>query len=310
MRILFISRFKSGFDDNLSPIVKNQGDSLIRIGHQVEYYIVEEGFRGYLKLIFNLGRHLQLNSYDIIHAHYSLTSIIATMATLRRRIIVSLMGSDTQRKGLMLYLIRFFALTFWDTVIVKTDRMKRRFNIKNARVLPNGVDFERFDITSKEIAQNIVGFIPQKINILFLADSGRIEKNVILARKAIELLNNKNLVLHEIYPVLHEKVPFYLNAADVLVVPSIYEGSPNIVKEAMACCIPIVSTDVGDVKENMASTEGCFLAAHDPADFSEKIAKAISFGSRTNGRDNIRHLDSKVIAQQLIEIYNSTRKQE
>jgi glycosyltransferase involved in cell wall biosynthesis len=304
MRILFISKIKPGFEANLSPIVKSQGDSLIQLGHNVEYYIVGKGFYGYIKLLFNLSGYLKKNSFDIIHSHYSITSIITSLAIPRKKIVVSLMGSDTERKGIVLLLIRAFSTLFWKTIIVKTERMKNRFKIKNTIVLPNGVDFNRFVPISKDTAQCKVGFSTQNINILFLADSSRTEKNVTLARSAVKLLNNPNVILHEIYPIPQNLVPYYLNAADVLVLSSIYEGSVNIVKEAMACCTPIVSTDVGDVKENIISTKGCYIASHDPSDFSDKISQAIQFNSKTNGRDNIQHLNSSEIARRLVNIYS------
>lgn len=306
MRILFVSRFKSGFESNLSPIVKSQGDSLVQKGHYVKYYLVEKGAAGYLKLFFNLNKYLKKNSFDIVHSHYSLTSIVSSMALPGRRITVSLMGSDTEHEGIMLWLIRIFSVRYWDKVIVKTEKMKKQVRITKAFVLPNGVDFKKFYPIPKEKAQLKVGFSPLKINILFLADFKRREKNVNLAREAIKLLKSEKIVLHEIYPVIHDLVPYYLNAADVLVLTSLYEGSVNVVKEAMACCIPIVSTDVGDVKENIGATEGCYISSDNPVEFSEKIAQAISFGARTNGRYNIRNLNSEVIAEKLINIYNST----
>ncbi|RPH30779.1 MAG: glycosyltransferase [Bacteroidales bacterium] len=307
MRILFICRSKSGFDQNISPIVKNQGDSLVKIGHHVDYYLIENGFLGYLKLIVGLRKYIKSNTFDVIHSHYSITSIFTSLAIVNRKIVVSLMGSDTERKGLILYLINLFSRLFWDRVIVKTERMKERFKSKSIIVLPNGVDFDRFFVVPKLEAQKKVGFSSDVINILFLADSKRKEKNVELAREAVKLLNNPSIVLHEIYPVPHDLVPYYLNAAEILVLPSLYEGSVNIVKEGMACCIPIVATNVGDVKQNILSTDGCFIAKAEPVDFSEKIGLALKFASKTNGRENIEHLRDKAIAERLVNIYNSIK---
>ena len=98
---------------------------------------------------------------------------------------------------------------------------------------------------------------------------------------------------------------YYYNAADVLLLTSLSEGSPNIIKEAMACNCPIVSTDVGDVKENIYNTEGCFISSYDPSDIANKIQKASNYGkSRTNGRENITHLNNNIVAKQILNIYN------
>ena len=305
MRILFICKTKPNFEHNISPIVKNQGDSLIKAGHYVDYYVVEKGLKGYVKLIRNLGAYIKDKQFDVIHSHYSVTSFFTSIAIPGKKIVVSLMGSDTERKGILLLIVRLFVKYFWHKVIVKTNVMKARFSADNVIVLPNGVDFKKFYPIEQDQAKEKVGFTKSKINLLFLADPGRPEKNVTLAREAVSVLKQPNVALNEIYPVSHDMVPFYLNASDVLVLPSIYEGSVNVVKEAMACCIPIVSTDVGDVKENIENTPGCYIAGNNKIDFANSIKEAILFGKRTQGRKNISHLSSDLIAKRLIAIYNS-----
>ena len=101
-------------------------------------------------------------------------------------------------------------------------------------------------------------------------------------------------------------MPVYLNAADVLLLTSKWEGSPNILKEAMACNCPIVSTDVGDVKWLLGDLEGHYLSSFDAVDFSKKIKQAFIFGKRTCGRKRIYELglDSENIADRIITIYN------
>ena len=96
----------------------------------------------------------------------------------------------------------------------------------------------------------------------------------------------------------------YLNAADALVLTSLWEGSPNVIKEAMACNLPIVSTDVGDVKEVIGDTEGCYITSYEPSDVAGKIKLALDFGKRTNGREKIKHLEINTIAKRIIDVYN------
>jgi teichuronic acid biosynthesis glycosyltransferase TuaC len=91
----------------------------------------------------------------------------------------------------------------------------------------------------------------------------------------------------------------------VVLLTSLWEGSPNVIKEAMACNTPIVSTDVGDVKEIIGKTEGCFITSFDPEDVSDKIKKALEFGKRTTGREDIKHLESGVVAKRIIAIYKN-----
>jgi teichuronic acid biosynthesis glycosyltransferase TuaC len=86
---------------------------------------------------------------------------------------------------------------------------------------------------------------------------------------------------------------------------SLHEGSPNIIKEAMACNCPIVSTDVGDVRDVVSGTEGCYVTTYDPEDIAEKLKSALQFNKRTAGREKIQHLDSNIIAHKIISIYKT-----
>ena len=124
--------------------------------------------------------------------------------------------------------------------------------------------------------------------------------------KALQKINDVELLTP--FPIPAKDVPLYLNLADVLVVTSFEEGSPNVIKEAMACNCPIVSTDVGDVKEVIGNTRGCYITSLDPGDVAEKILLALEFDNRTNGRNNIRYLELNVIAEKIIKVYESVVK--
>jgi glycosyltransferase involved in cell wall biosynthesis len=108
-------------------------------------------------------------------------------------------------------------------------------------------------------------------------------------------------------------VHLYLNACDVLVFSSLQEGSPNIIKEALACNCPIVATDVGDVSERIRNIPGCYIADFTPGDFSCNIVKALDFNGRTNGRASLKNLSTEKVAFDIKRIYtqitdNYTRK--
>nr|MBP9044541.1 glycosyltransferase family 4 protein [Spirochaetota bacterium] len=145
-----------------------------------------------------------------------------------------------------------------------------------------------------------------KKHILFMSNPDRPEKNYNLAKQAYNLLNENNIVLHVIYNISNDKIPHYYYSADLLLLTSLWEGSPNVIKEAMACNLPIVSTDVGDVKEVIGSTEGCYICSYDPKDVAEKIKMALDFGKRTNGRERIIKLglDADNIAKKIINVYD------
>jgi glycosyltransferase involved in cell wall biosynthesis len=86
------------------------------------------------------------------------------------------------------------------------------------------------------------------------------------------------------------------------------EGSPNVIKEAMACNCPIVATDVGDIRWVLGETEGCYISSFDTKEFADKIRLALKYSEtvgRTNGMKRIQELglDSETIAKRIIDIY-------
>ncbi len=94
-----------------------------------------------------------------------------------------------------------------------------------------------------------------------------------------------------------------LNASNLLLLTSFSEGSPQIIKEAMACNCPIVATDVGDIKEVIGNTEGCYITSFNPDDVAAKIKLALDFNKRTNGREKIKPFDNELIAKKIYKIY-------
>jgi teichuronic acid biosynthesis glycosyltransferase TuaC len=100
-----------------------------------------------------------------------------------------------------------------------------------------------------------------------------------------------------------ERLALYMSACDALLFPSYQEGSPNIVKQAMACNLPIVATDVGDVRQVIGDCEGCYVCEPSAAEFAARVTQVLSRGMRTHGREHIRHLDSSTVSRRLVEIY-------
>ena len=124
-----------------------------------------------------------------------------------------------------------------------------------------------------------------------------------MAKKAIDLIQYENVELIELKNYSRREVNLLLNAVDLALMTSITEGSPQFIKEAMACNCPIVSTNVGDVDEVIKNTDGCYIASDNAADISVKIIQALKFGKRTNGRSQIDHFDNKIISSKIIKIY-------
>jgi len=300
-KVLFVCSGNKG----ISPIVKAQADSLTNNGITIDFYLIKgNGILGYWRNIYILKQYLKENRFDIIHAHYSLSAIVATFAR-EKPLITSLMGSDVIKGTFKLWLIRLLVKKRWKATIVKTNEMAEKLGIKNIMVIPNGVDMDMFIPLNMKVAKHALNLNNQLNYILFLGDQDRYEKNFNLTKKALRFLNMNNLELIYLQNIPHERIPYYINSAQVGVLSSLWEGSPNIIKEAMACNCPIVTTDVGDVKWIIGDTEGCYISSFDPEDMAEKIRLALEFGKRTNGRQRLLKLglDSETIAKRLIELY-------
>ncbi len=283
-----------------------QGDSLRNAGHDVDYYyIVGKGFTGYLKNIPPLRKYIREGRFDIVHAHYSLTAIAASLAG-RHRMVVSLMGSDVFGNSLMLPLLRLFCRYRWSRVIVKTEMMRSRIGNMNVTVLPNGVDTSIFLPFNRSEARRQLG-LPEKRIVLFAADPARPEKNYNLASASFSLMNRNDALMLPVYDVPHNLMPLYYNAVDVLLLTSLWEGSVNTVKEAMACNLAVVSTDVGDVRANTADLEGYHITSFDPGEISVKLAMALDQKIEMKGRERIMELglDEASVNDRLAELYYS-----
>lgn len=304
-----------------SPIILAQGASIINEGVELEYFtICRKGLRGYLKEIFRLRKYIKENSFEIIHAHYGLTAIVALLAKRQEKLVVSFMGDDIvgsnrpdgsiTKKSLWLARLNIFlAKHYYSYSILKSQEMYSKLAFRNTELLPNGVDTSIFYPEQKLEARALLDIDNNSKIVIFVSNPNRVEKNYSLAERSVEMLGNNSIKLIPVYNQPQAGLRHYYSAADLLVLTSFHEGSPNVTKEAMACSCPIVSTDVGDVKWLVGDTVGCFISSFNPDDFAEKIKMALLFSetnSRTTGRERVLELglDSKIVAKKIIEIYN------
>ncbi len=309
MKILFVLSGNTNISNNHKEVlVKNakiQGDSLIMMGYNVDYYYIKgKGIFGYLKNLPGLCKTIKNNSYDIIHAHYSYTAILTSFAT-RVPLVVSLMGSDVFSNHFLLFFYKLLIKYRWDATIVKTKEMKDRFRINALYVIPNGVDIEVFKPMPKKAARDYLNLPPNKHIVLFASDPSRQEKNYELAKEAIKILKRDDIDLLTVFNCEHSKMVYYLNACDLVLLTSFWEGSANIIKEAMACNTKAVSTDVGDVKRNLNNLSGYYITSFKPEDVADKISNALSYNGNIKGFERLIKLglDSLTINEKLLVLY-------
>jgi glycosyltransferase involved in cell wall biosynthesis len=186
------------------------------------------------------------------------------------------------------------------------DALPRSLDGSRVWIVPDGVDLVRFAPRDRIACQQKLGWDPGSKHVLFPATPSRAEKGFPLAEAAVRGLANDGLDvrLHTLGRVPHEEVPTWLNAANAVVLTSVREGSPNVVKEALACDVPVVSVDVGDVGERLAGVEGCFIADRTPDDLAAKVGRALAHDRRIDGRRTIAALSLERIAARVREIYD------
>lgn len=319
MKVLFLA---SAVNGTISPIVYNQGEALKETKTvELDYFgIYEKGLAGYIKSTRRLQSFLKKNNYDIIHAHYGLSGLIAGLVRSKPFLVVSYMGDDliginredgsyTFAGHLIAWLDKLFAGYVNSYNIVKSDELKSKLKrISNVSVIPNGVDTDLFCEIDKQQARNKLNWPKKQKVIIFISDPLRPEKNFPLAQNALDTLKEYDVKLYPVNNISHYNLTLYYNAADCIIMTSFHEGSPNVIKEAMACNTPIVATDVGDVRKVIGNTEGCYVTGFEPGEVADKIGKALDFAAlkgKTNGREQIMRLgfDSKSIAEKIVSVY-------
>jgi glycosyltransferase involved in cell wall biosynthesis len=303
LKVLFVSSGRMG---DVGYVVRNQGESLKRHGIDLNYLIISPGLSGYARAVRQIRREVRAGTYDLVHAHYSLSAFAASLAG-RFPLVVSLMGSDAWQGIFVRLMIRFLSAVRWKAVIVKTREMKRRLRLNRAHLIPNGVDTERFTTGNRDEARQRLGISLTRKVIVFIAGRNRPEKNLPLAQEVVAILNDDSVDLYHVHDIENSTIPCYLNAADLLLLTSDREGGVNVIKEAMACNCPFVATDVGDIREIAGETEGCFITGGNSADLAEAVNQILKTGARSDGRQRIFELglDSASVAARITDLYKS-----
>jgi glycosyltransferase involved in cell wall biosynthesis len=254
---------------------------------------------------------------DLIHAHYGYCGWLAR-SQLHKPLVVSFMGSDLlgtpNKYGSVTYGSRVVAFCDrWlagkvDAVIVKSAEMARIIAPIKSHIIPNGVDTESFRPIERREARILLGLSAKKRYILF---PGRPE----VPTKAFPLFQTvvaraSQCTPEALEPILlsgvpPDKVPIYMNACDVVLLTSWWEGSPNVVKEAMACDVPVVSVPVGDVSELLDGVDQCEVCPRDTEVLAEAVVRRLRGAGRSNGRDALRRqgLDLKTVATKIMRVY-------
>lgn len=262
-------------------------------------------------------RALGRRRYDVVHVHHSFTGFVAAM---QRRVpvvwtchegelaaVTSSVRRDRPIKRLA-YSASFkrFVARRMSRVIVVSEHLKDPLRRQDAVTIPSGLDMSLFVPADLREARAALGWDMNARYVLFPSSPRRLEKRFDLARKCVDLLGGNlatRLVCLDGVP--HEKVPVYMNAADALLMTSSFEASPVTVREALSCNLPVVSTDVGDVRELLAGLDGCYVTGDRPEDIAAALRLVLRRAHRIAGRERVADLSLEKTAGRVMAVYEA-----
>ena len=307
MKVFVVASENKGI---VAPFVKEQMEALQHVGCEVFFFGLKgKGFKGYLKNLPALKKTIKEFNPDAIHAHYGLSGLLVNLQR-QVPVVTTYHGSDINEPKVLPFSKMAMQLSAWN-VFVSRKTMDIAHPKRNFSLLPCGIDFSDMQLTEKIEARRKMGLDTNKRLILFAGAFDTYVKNAPLAKEAVARLQDDNTELLELKGYFRDEVTLLMCAVDAFLLTSFTEGSPQVIKEAMACGCPIVSVDVGDVGERLEGVEGCFVSeTRNPQALAELLQKAMSFQGKTKGRDKLMAdgLDNKIVAQQLLEIYARVMK--
>lgn len=325
MRLLAVTNiYPTPQSPTIGTFVEQQVLGLRGINLDVDVMLVnrwERGVRSYLTLGAELRNRIRHFQPDVVHVMYGgVLAELVTRTVKDRPTVVSFCGSDllgellsgSMRRIISEYgiLASHIAARRAVGIVVKSRNLEEALpasvDRSKVRIIPNGIDLERFRPLDQVDCRNKLRWDPNKFHVLFPTNAGDPCKRLYLAQAAIDEANRSglNAELHQLRGVPHEEVPTWLNASNVVLLTSLHEGSPNVIKEALACNVPVVSVDVGDVCERVGGIEGCHIALPDPRDLGDKLGLVGTRGGRIAGRERMQSLSLEQTALHLGSFYH------
>ena len=303
MRVLVVASFNKGW---FAPFLREQAKALEGEDCELLFWGLQgKGIRGYLMNLPALKSQIRSFNPDVIHAHYGLSGLLANLQR-KVPVVTTYHGSDINNKKVLPFSKLAMRLSAWN-VFVSQKTLAKAKPKRNYTLQPCGVDLCDLQLTSKEEARRKMHLEGERKYVLFAGAFDNAVKNAPLAKETVAQ-SGEDAELLELKGYTREEVTLLMCAADAFLMTSISEGSPQVVKEAMVCGCPIVSVDVGDVKERVDGVAGCYVSQTNEAiELADLLHQALSFEGKTMGREKIiaDGLDNKQVAQKLMKIYES-----
>jgi glycosyltransferase involved in cell wall biosynthesis len=257
---------------------------------------------GYLSNYKRLKQVIKTYQPDLIHAHFGLCGALCVMQT-KVPVVITCHNGETLSKSANI--ISSLAVQRAKHTICVAQHIYDKLYLKpkNYTIKPCGIEVT--EVVNKDIAKQKMGLPNDKYNILFGGSFSNLRKNVALANAALEILHRDDINLIEMKGFNREQVTLLYNACDMLLLPTKSEGSPQVLKEAMAYNCPVVATDVADIAYLLDGVSNSYVTSFDPQVVAEKITLALECGQRTNGRERIEKLklENSQVAKTIYSIY-------
>lgn len=294
--------------------VKEQVESLQIIGIDCDVFYCDgknRGFKQYITYVPSLWKKAMLGGYDIIHCHHALSAIILwlTGAPLFKKVVLSYQNDPSHEWGDKCF--KFFNVFFKAFILKNTS--DKYLAYPKMHYLPNGCNQDFFKPMDRRVCRKKLGWDMDKQYIIYMdSNKGvRTQKRKDRFDETIKILNVKygyNAEAVVMRNVKRELIPTYMNAADLHMISSDFEGSPNSVKECMCCNTPVVSTNVGNVAEMIGDIEGAYVVNDFTAEaLAEACDKVLKSKVPFNGRDKFlaKGYGMATVAEKLKNIYLS-----
>jgi teichuronic acid biosynthesis glycosyltransferase TuaC len=301
--------FRNGF-------LERQVDAVRKLGIDCEVLVIHGsrlGPIGYAKAAAAVTRKVFSGEFDIVHAHYGLTG--ASCLFQRRPLVVTLHGSDfygavgvrgrRTLKGSLEAAISRVVARRADAVVAVSRRMAAHMAWAEPTVVPVGIDTDLFHPIDRDHARRALGLDCATPYVLFAANPHSPVKRHWLAKEAVSRLREDmpRARLVEVFGEPFDRMPLWMNAADALLITSVYEGGPMIHREAMACNLPVVSVDVGDVRAHLNGLRTSRVVPDDPRALASALREVIAKGVRSEDRAGAVPTDIVEAAEMLRDIY-------
>jgi glycosyltransferase involved in cell wall biosynthesis len=317
MRVLVMTAMYPTEDNPAwGSFVRTQVEAVRNAGVEIELLVLDNPRR---KLNYPLGlvelRHrLARGNIDLVHAHYGYVGVVA--ATQRRvPVVVTFHGDDllgtvrpdgslTRLSAASTRLCRAVGRRV-DAAIVQSVAMAETLGSPQVHVISHEVDLETFQPIERGQARRALGLDPERRYALFAASPAIPVKRYPLAAAVVDEVRRRGceLELLVVHREPQQRLALYMSAADALLFPSFQEGSPNIVKQALACNLPIVATDVGDVRELLSGVSHCFVCDAAADALAAPLEQLLLDQPRTRGRERVERLSPELVAARIRALY-------